>query len=81
MECNKEHFRHLLLYCFDLKKKWLPKLIDSSQKLILNLFYRLKHVRTGFVDSNDDFDLKDKECSGQPKKFKDAELQALLDEN
>lgn len=28
-----------------------------------------------------DFDLKDKERSGQPKKFEDAELQALLDEN
>jgi len=25
--------------------------------------------------------LKDKECSGQPKKFKDAELQILLDKN
>jgi len=29
---------------------------------------------------SDDFDLKDKERSGQPKK-KDAELHALLDEN
>jgi len=61
-----------------IKKKWLPKLINSSQKPIPSLFYRLKHVRTGFVGSNDDFDLKDKERSGQPKKFKDAELQALF---
>jgi len=38
-------------------------------------------VRTGFVDSNDDFDLKNKERSDQPKKFKDAELQVLLNEN
>jgi len=25
--------------------------------------------------------LKDKECSGQPKKFEDTELQVLLDKN
>ena len=28
-----------------------------------------------------DFDLKDKDRPGQPKKFQDAELQALLDED
>ena len=30
---------------------------------------------------NGDFDLEDKKRPGQPKKFEDAELQALLDEN
>jgi len=38
-------------------------------------------VSTGFDDSKVDFDLKDKERSGQPKKFEDAELQVLLNEN
>ena len=30
---------------------------------------------------NGDFDLEDEERPGQPKKFEDAELQTLLDEN
>jgi len=30
---------------------------------------------------NGNFDLKGKERSGQPKKFEDTELQAVLDEN
>jgi len=30
---------------------------------------------------NGDFSVEDKEYLGQPKKFKDAELQALLNEN
>jgi len=69
---TKEHFRYLLLYCF--KNEWLPKLIDSSQKLILNLLHQLKHVSTSFDNSKDDFDLKDKERSDQPEKFEDVKL-------
>ena len=30
---------------------------------------------------NGDFDLEDEERPGQPKKFEDAELQALMDDN
>jgi len=30
---------------------------------------------------NGDFNVNDKDCSGQPKKIKNADLQALLDEN
>jgi len=30
---------------------------------------------------NGDFDVRDKECPGQPKKFEDVELQELFDEN
>jgi len=30
---------------------------------------------------NGDFDVRDKECPEQPKKFEDFELQELLDEN
>jgi len=61
------------------KKKWLPKLIsDSSQKFILapsikTCEYWFRLFKSGNFDS--------KERLGQPKKFEDAELQALLDEN
>lgn len=30
---------------------------------------------------NDDFDISNKECPGQPKKFEDAELEQALKEN
>jgi len=52
MERDKEHFRHLLLYYFDLKKR-LSKLTDLSQKFILSLLqlHQLKHVSTGFDNS------------------------------
>jgi len=46
----------------------------------LSLLHQLKHVNTNFDDLKDMI-LKDKECSDQPKKFEDVELQTLLDEN
>jgi len=51
MKYDKEHFCHLLLYYSDSKKR-LPKLTDSSQKLILSLLLQLKHVSIDFNDSN-----------------------------
>ena len=30
---------------------------------------------------NDEFDVEDKECSGRPKVYEDAELEALLNED
>jgi len=85
MECDKEHFRHLLFYSFSKKKKLLKHRFISE--IILSLLHQLSHVNTGFNDSKD-FDLKDKILIWktkiiqiQSKKFEDAELQTLLDEN
>jgi len=57
MKRDKEHFRRLLFYCFNLKKKRLLKYRFISE-IILNLLHQLSHVSAGFNDSKD-FDLKD----------------------
>lgn len=81
MERSKEHFRHLLLYCFDSKKtaaeahRFISETYSESAPSIKTCEYWYRRFRLN------DFCLKDKERSGQPKKFEDAELQALLDED
>jgi len=67
IECDKDYFRHLLLYCF-----------DSIKMVALTIYLRnyfestplVKTVNTGFDDSKVDFDLKNKEHSSQPKSSK-----------
>jgi len=81
MERDKLFFRHVLLHYFDLKKtaatahKLLFEAYGNcapSERTCQEWFHRFK---------NGDFDVNDKERSGQPKKFEDTDLQALLDEN
>lgn len=81
MERDKYHFRHLILWCFDQKKSAAGAhraICETYGDPALSLstcefwFRRFK---------NGDFDVSDKERSGQPKKFEDDELQSLLDEN
>lgn len=78
---TRQHFREVLLFCFNQKKKAAEsfRLIQETygenaptQQTCENWFKRFK---TG------DFDVCDKERSGQPKKFQDEELEALLKEN
>jgi len=45
------------------------------------MFHRKKRVNDGFSVSKLDFDVADKEHGKPPKKYKDVELQALLDED
>jgi transposase len=81
MERDKDHFRHLLLYCFDSKKtaaeahRFISETYSKHAPSVKTCEYWYRRFKSG------DFDLKDKERSGQPKKFENAELQALLDEN
>ena len=81
MNRDKWFFRHVLLHYFDLKKTAAEthRLISEtygeqapSERTCREWFQRF---RSG------DFSVEDKERSGQPKKFEDAKLQALLDEN
>jgi len=74
MECDKEHYFSVLS-----RKKRLLKFTDSSQKFILSLLHQLKHMSTGF-DNSKVMIMIWKTKNVQSKKFKDAELQALLDE-
>lgn len=78
---DKEHFRHVLLYCFDSKKtaaeahRYISETYSESAPSIKTCEYWYRRFQSG------DIDFKDKERSSQPKKFEDAELQALLDGN
>lgn len=78
---KKQHLREVLLFFFNSKKS-----AAESHRLISDTYgdhtlsistceYWFRHFKSG------NFDVEDKERPGQPKKFEDAELQALLDEN
>jgi len=67
MERDKEHF---LFYCFDSK--------NDCQSFISETYFESASVKTWEYWfrrlTSDDFNLKDKKHSDQPKKFEDAEL-------
>jgi len=46
---------------------------------MVTLLQLINHVENGF--KNGDFSVEDKPRSGQPKKFKDKELETLLEED
>lgn len=78
---EKRHLREALLFIFHLKKKATEAhqmLVDAygndapSLRTCQEWFQRFK---------SGDFDIEDKDRSGQPKRFEDEELQALLDED
>jgi len=79
-EPNKHHLRELLIYLFNLKKsakahRLLVEAYDDgalSERSCHEWFQKFK---------NDEFDVEDKERSGRPKVYEDAELEALLDED
>ena len=78
---NKEHVRHVLLFLFNQKKT-----ASESRRILVetygdNVLTQDAGVRWFRRFKSGDFDLKDKDRPGQPKKFQDAELQALLDED
>ena len=78
---TKQHLREVLIFCFNWKKSaadthrmFVEVYGDtaSTDKLCREWFRRFK---------DGDFNVEDKPCSGQPKKFKDKELEALLEED
>ena len=80
-EPNKRHLRELLLYFFNLKKSAAEAyrlLVETSGKAALSE----RSCREEFQKlKNDEFDIEDKERSGRPKVYVDAELEALLDQD
>ena len=81
MDRDKLFFRGVLLFLFDTKKT-----AAEAHRLLLDTYGDQAPSRSSCFNwfqrfQSGDFDLKDKERPGQPKKFEDAELQALLDEN
>ena len=80
-ELNMRHLRELLIYFFTLKKSaaeanWL--LVETYGKAALCE----KSCREWFQKfKNGEFDIEDKESSGRPKMYEDAELEASLDQD
>lgn len=74
---SKGHLREMLLQYYHLKKMQLKHVVCLGEHAPLKTTCEdwFKRFRSG------DFDVDDKERSGRPKTFEDAELQALLDED
>lgn len=78
---EKRHLREALLFLFHLKKKateahqMLTEAYGDNAPSIRTCQERFQRYKSG------DFDVSDKDRPGQPKKFEDEELQALLDED
>jgi len=80
-EPNKRHLRELLIYFFNLKKS-----AAEAHRLLIEAYGEAalseRSCREWFQKfKNGDFDIEDKERSGRPKVYEDAELEALLDED
>ncbi len=78
---TKEHLREVLLHYFILKKN-----ATEAQRMLVEAYGEYapsdRTCRTWFERfRSGDFDVSDKERPGQPKKFEDEELRALLDED
>ena len=59
------------------------RLIECLSKFMVTLLQLINHVGNGFDVSRMEihFSIEDKPRSGQPKKFEDKELEALLEED
>lgn len=81
MERDKVFFRHVLLHYFDLKKSVaeVHRLLEEAYGDRAPSHTTCKEWYRRF--KSNDFDVNDKPRSGQPKKFQDDELLALLHEN
>ena len=78
---SKSHLRHSLLSLFHQKKKAV-----EAHRLLVETYGEhapvIRTCETWFCQfKSGDFDLADNEHPGAAKKFEDAELQALLDED
>lgn len=78
---TKQHLREVLIYFFNLKKSAAEAhrlLSDAYPDCVVSI----STCERWFVRfRSGDFDVEDKERSGQPKKFEDTELEQLLDED
>ena len=78
---KKQHLREVLLHYFILKKS-----AAEMHRLLVNIYGEHAPSKTSCKEwfrrfNSGDFDVRDKEREGAPKKFEDAELQALLEED
>ena len=84
MQCfnnnNKRHLRELLIYFFNVKKS-----AAEVHRLLVKTYGEValseKSCEWFQKFKDGEFDIEDKERSGRPKVYEDAELEALLDQN
>ena len=79
-EPHKRHLRDPLIYYFNFKKS-----AAEAHRLLAETYGETalseKSCREWFQKfKNGEFDIEDKERSGRPKVYEDAELEALLDQ-
>lgn len=78
---SKQHLREVLIYLFHAKEK-----VTEAHQLLTeaypdyNIDLRMCHRWLACFKTGD-FDIEDNEHPGQVKKFRDEELEALLDED
>ena len=80
-EPNKRHLRELLIYFFNLKKS-----VAEAHRLLVETYGEAALIKRSCREwfqkfKNGEFDIEDKERSGRPKVYEDAELEALFDRN
>ena len=92
-EPNNRHFRKLLIYFLNLKKsaaeadRLLVETYDEaalSERSCSEWIQKYKDMNTNMLHynfKNGVFDIEDKERSGRPKVYEDAELEASLDQD
>ena len=80
-EPNKRHLRELLIYFFDLKKS-----AAEAHRLLVEIYGEAALSERSCREwlqkfKNGEFDVEDKERSGRPKVYENAELELELDED
>jgi len=78
---TKQHLREVLIFCFNWKKN-----AAEAHRMLIEVYGDTaptdKSCREWFRRFKvGDFNVEDKPRSGQPKKFEDKELEALLEED
>ena len=79
---NKRHLRELLIYFLNLNKSAADASDSSNHRLFVETYSEAalseRSCRELFQKlENGEFDIEDKERSGRPKAYEDAELEAL----
>ena len=78
---TKQHLREVLIFCFNWKKN-----ATEAYRMLVEVYDDTaptdKSCREWFRRFKDgDFSVEDKRRSGQPKKFENKEIEALLEED
>ncbi|EGI67223.1 Mariner Mos1 transposase [Acromyrmex echinatior] len=71
---TKQHLREVLIFCFNWKKS-APEVYGDTAPTDKSCGEWFRRFKDGY------FSVEDKPRSGQPKKFEDKELEALLEED